>query len=395
MWTTNPPLNLIRYLFAIRVNSSLVRLPRFPSLEFSLVLGSMMTERLSSRQARPWRKALQPWQGYEGEILSLPTNLLSSPQQNQPQQNQRSNQRKNQQNQGNHSSPVPEIVWPLDLVIHVYPGKLLYGKGEPILWEMKLFGRDADHRLFLEQLLPAVEEAGITRDQRWKQPAKLWGNFDIESISVAHGLHWEPLVEAGQINFQAFPTPMQWAEELPFTQNAEKPLSKLTWLTPFVFEQVSSDSAGSNRSDQKKSGRQGNQQNNRSRQRRFNPPTIDTILAATAQQLSRSIPIWQAKPGSGPLGGGSGNTIPDDKKGDAKRVEEALETWQAVRQRAKKIRVLRNELQKPPRYWPGQGVGEQQFDLIPPELEPYLMLASILHVGQYRHFGCGTFMLTV
>ena len=360
MWTTSPPLNLLRYLFAVRVNSSLVRLPRCPSMEFSLVLGSILTERLSSREARPWHKAQLPWQGYHGEILPFPQNH-NTPQQNRAQRNQA-----NREQSQREFTAVPEIIWPLDLVIHVYPGKTTYGQGEIILWEMKIFGRDADHRLFLERLLPAVEEAGITRNRNWRQPSKLWGNFDIEAVSVARGLQWEPIVQAGTIDLKTFPTPMQWAEGLPFTQNAEKPLSKLTWLTPYAFEQT----AG-NGSNQRNRGRRRNQR------RRVEPPTLETILAATAQRLSSAIPIWQAQ------------------EGDTSETTEPAEIWQAVRQRAQRVRLLRNELQTAPKNWPGQGFGEQTFDLIPPELEPYLTLASILHVGQYRHFGCGTFMLSV
>ena len=358
MWTINPPLNLLRYLFVVRVNSALVRLPRCPSLEFSLVLGSLIADRLPTREARHWRKALRPWQDFSGEILAAPPTRNSPVQSRQTQQNQPRRAAKT----------VPEIVWPVDLVIHVYPGKLIYGRDEIILWEMKLFGRDADHGLFLETLLPAVEEAGITRNPHWKQPAKLWGNFDISAVSVARGLRWEPIVQDSQIDLKTFPTPMQWAEDLHFTQDAEKPLSKLTWLTPFAF-----DNAG--RKNTRQGKRRGRSNQKQRRAQSFEPPTLDSILAAMAPHISRNIAIWQ----------------PD---GDALDEEEAAETWQAVRQRARQVKLIRNDLGRPPKNWPGQGAGVQLFDLIPPVLEPYLTLASILHVGQYRHFGCGTFMLT-
>jgi len=63
------PLNIIRYLIVCRVNASMVWLSLFPSLEFSLVLGTFIAERLPTVQARPWRKALMPWKDYGGISL--------------------------------------------------------------------------------------------------------------------------------------------------------------------------------------------------------------------------------------------------------------------------------------------------------------------------------------
>ena len=67
MWPFISPINLIRYLFVWRVNGSLVWLPKCLSAELSLVLGTMIANRLPTREAHHWRKTLAPW-GERGTV---------------------------------------------------------------------------------------------------------------------------------------------------------------------------------------------------------------------------------------------------------------------------------------------------------------------------------------
>ncbi|MBF0476699.1 MAG: hypothetical protein HQK59_12895 [Deltaproteobacteria bacterium] len=59
MWRL--PINIIRYLFMLRVTGSLVNLSDHPALELSLVVGNAIANRLPHSQARPWRKAVALW----------------------------------------------------------------------------------------------------------------------------------------------------------------------------------------------------------------------------------------------------------------------------------------------------------------------------------------------
>ena len=328
MWASNPPIRLLRYLLALRVNSSLVRLPRCLSLELSLVLGAIIAERLPTHEARRWHKALAPWYGYEGDILELPAS--DAPAQGQPK-----------------SSTVPEVSWPIEVALYAYPGKRMYGRGEPILWELKLMGESADHGLFLELILPAIEEAGGSTDEHWKRKNRLWGQFDIDSVYVARGLQWEPLVQEGHLDLRYQPSPTQWAEGGILAVVPERQLSVLTWLTPFTFAAP------------------------------IEEPNLRDILEATEACLHRLVP---------------------KRRGKADEVEEILAdaepSWQESLEQASEVPVQQYDLKRAPKHWPGRWIGSQCFSAIPPAIVPYLNLASILHVGRYTHFGCGTFVLT-
>lgn len=61
MWTSLDPIKIIRYLLVWRVNRSLVQLPPSFSSDLSQVLGTIIANRLSTRKAAPWRKALARW----------------------------------------------------------------------------------------------------------------------------------------------------------------------------------------------------------------------------------------------------------------------------------------------------------------------------------------------
>jgi len=292
------------------------------------VLGALIAERLPTREARPWHKALAPWQGYEGDILSLP--MGDSPAQKQPR-----------------SSAVPDVSWPIEAVLYTYPGKRMYGRGEPIVWELKLLGESADHGLFLEIILPAMEEAGCTTDAHWSGPNRLWGHFDIDAVYVARGVRWEPLVQEGRLDLRYQPTPTQWAEEEILAVGPDQRFSQLTWLTPFALAP------------------------------QVERPDPGEILEALEARLFQLIP---------------------DRRGETIEVGEILagaeRSWKEVLEQAKELSVRSDTLKPAPKYWPGNWMGSQRFSAIPPAIVPYLNLAAIVHIGHYTHFGCGTFALT-
>ena len=199
MWAFTDRINLIRYLIVWRTNSPLVWLPACLSAELSWVLGTIIADRLPTREARPWRKFLASWE--EGKSKK--------------------------------HLPFPETAWPIKSVLFVYPGKRSYGEGELILWELKLLAESADHGFFLEFILPAMEEAATTSDPRWRQKNNLWGQFDICSIYAARGDRWEPFVQEGKLDLHYHPTPVQWAEGLAFDARSDHVFKRLSWLTPF------------------------------------------------------------------------------------------------------------------------------------------------------------------
>ncbi len=316
MWPIISPISLIRYLVVWRVNRTLVRLPRCLAVEMSRVLGTLIAERLPTREAQPWRKAMSKWDGYDGDT------------------------RKN-------NVPVPEAAWPIESVLFAYPGKQVYGQGELILSEIKLIGNSADHGLFLEVILPAMEQASAISDPRWHRPNGLWGRFDIQAIYAARGARWEPVAFDGKLDLQYRATATQWAEGLTFASRSERTLDRLTWLTP--FELPSKQSA----------------------------PTLPELLEALAARMRLFIPgkrrapadVWEV------LGA-------DDQAALRGAIEQAAE-----------FPLRHQDLKRAPKSWPGRWLGGQTFLFIPDPLVPYLELASILHIGKQTHFGCGTFSL--
>jgi hypothetical protein len=334
MWPFIKPIKLIRYLFVLRVNSTLVRLPRCLSTELSLVLGTMIANRLPTREARPWRKARAPWDEHDG--ISLVGKKKPS--------------------------TLPEASWPMEAVLFVYPGKKTYGREELILWELKLMGESADHSLFLEVILPALEEAGTVSDQQLQRRNGLWGRFDIQAIYAARGPQWEPVVSDGRLDLNYRATPIQWAEGLTFEPRSERIFDRLTWITPFDF------------SDADQAARQ--------RRRKTIPlyqvPTLRSMLDALVSRMSLLLP-------------GKYHT-PDDVW-DVLSAEERA-SFQAVMEQASHIPIHHHSLESAPRSWPGRWIGTQTFASIPHPIIPYLELASILHIGRQTHFGCGTFAIS-
>lgn len=316
MWPIIGPISLIRYLVVWRINRTLVRLPRCLSVGMSRVMGTLIAERLPTREAQPWRKAMIKWEGYDDDA------------------------KKN-------NAPVPEASWPIESVLFVYPGKQVYGQGELILWEFELIGNSADHGLFLELILPAMEEASTTSDPRWHRPNSLWGRFDIQAIYAAHGAQWEPVARDGKLDLRYRATPNQWADGLTFTSTSERTLDRLTWLTP--FDLPSKQSA----------------------------PTLPEILEALAARMSLFM---------------SGKRRASADTWNVLSAQDQAALRGAIEQAAE-FPLRRQEIERAPKGWPGRWMGTQTFLFIPDPLVPYLELASILHIGKRTHFGCGTFVI--
>jgi len=344
MWTFLKAVNLIRYLIVLRVNRGLARLPACFAPEISLVLGAAIANRLPTREAQPWQKALRPWNDYGGPALVTAKKKPET---------------------------VPDAAWPIEAVLFTYPGKRNYGEGEPIVWELKLLGDSADHGLFLEIILPALEEAGFAADAPWHGPTTLWGRYNIHAVYAARGPRWEPVVVDGKLDLRYRATSAQWAEGLAFepasalTAAGEAALTRLTWLTPFDLQLASPDAP-----------------------HRPNPsfealppnevPSLEEILEALLCRLGQLLPVkssslpavWEA--------------LAADDQADLTDVLE----------QASHVGLSRYALDPAPKGWPGRWLGAQVFSAMPPAVIPYLQLASLLHLGRQTHFGCGAFRLS-
>ncbi len=347
MWPFIRPINLIRYLIVWRVNSSLVVLPRCLSPLLSQVLGTMIANRLPTREARAWRKALAAWD----DETSIP----------------------------------PDARWPIEAVLFPYPGKQSYGRGEVILWELKLMGSSADHGLFLELILPAMEEAAFTTDSQWHRHNRLWGKFDIQAVYAARGTRWEPVVRDGRLDLDYCANPAQWADGLTFGRDSVQPHSgrdagpygtlppvarrfrDLTWITPFDLGEMPGAADSSHRSNVK------------SKIPVREVPTIQGILDALMSRMTLFLP--------------DRNPTPDDVWALLDAQEQ--EALRCVLKKARRIsRRQTLALESSPKGCPGRWVGTQNFArAIPWPLLPYLELAAILHIGKQTHLGCGTFRL--
>lgn len=332
MWpiteSTNP-INLIRYLIMWRVNSSLVVLPKdFPRI-LSKVLGLNIAERLPTREARDWQEALAAEDEDKDEIV--------------------------------------ETLWPIEAVLLPYPGKLNYGPGEIILWELKLMGDSADHGLFLELILPAMEEISTTKDPRWHRHNWAWGNFDIYAIYVAKGDRWEPIASEGKLDLSYRPGTAQWAEGLSLEPSKRTRFHKVIWDMPFDLGAMPDFRGNSYRS---------HNSNNIPKQE---VPTLRGLFEALLSRMASLLP-------------GKGHT-PEEVWN---LLDEEQQT--KIRKGIRKARhVSRNQdiaLQSSSKKITGRWIGTQSFARpIPRSLLPCLNLASILHVGKQTHFGCGTFRL--
>ncbi len=313
------PLSLIRYLIALRVTGPYVHLPVPTAVEFSWILGKAVADRLPAVQARPWHKALAQWETCfdpsAGRYTLLGRRGLIG---------------------------IPERPWPIDAVIFFYPGKDAYGEGEPILCELKLMGEAADHGLFLEVILPALEAAGQTACPGGRGRNPLWGHYDIQSIHVARGPRWEPLAHDGRLDLNSRPTGGQWSEGWADRYDPGRTYTELTWLAPFDLSSAS---------------------------------TVRRILTALVERmeglfLRKNQNLWEML------------------------AETEAENLRNAVLGADHHPLTRKNLRSSSNPWPGRWRGRQQFPRpLKGPFVPYLALAALLHVGKHTHYGCGTFLL--
>jgi len=326
MWNFISPVSLIRYLVVWRVNSPLVQLPRYLPAELSRVLGALIAQRLPTQPAHAWRPALAAWSQAD--------------------------------------TPTYQVSWPIESALLAYPSKRAYGPGEVMLWELKLLGDSAEHGLFLELILPAMEEAAATTDPRWHRPYSLWGRFDISAVYAARGARWEPVVSEGRVNLEYRPSPSQWADGLTFSPNPERRFRSLIWITPVDLGQLPDAPHP-----------------HRRRVPSSHAPTFHGILDALMERMALFLP---GKRAAQPTGAPRGWALLSPAEQTA--------LWLVLEQTRPSL-FQQHALEPPPRDWPGRWIGTQSFEAIPTPLLPYLQLASILHIGKQTHFGCGTFRL--
>ncbi|MCP4690591.1 MAG: hypothetical protein GY859_21235 [Desulfobacterales bacterium] len=344
----NSPLNLIRYLFVLRVNGSLVWASRCAGAEVSAVLGKTIMERLPTRQARPWRKAMAAW-GENGP-----------PEPDQPFT----------------GSVLPEKPWPIDAVLHWLPTNRSYGKGEPILLELKLMGAAADHGMFLEVILPALEYLGAAVTITGRRSTNLWGSFDIQSVYTAKGPVWKPLIQDGKLDLRCKVLPNQWLSGLKFTPLAPGAPRHLTWLTTFDLPGCA---AGRNRG--KKYGKKYDKKYGKKCGKKCGlkqPPSLQLILKAYLARMKALL---------------------DNGRGSSEEVKAMLDldgegSFDAALEEAARVPVVKHNITDAPGRSPALWIGSQTFAApIPRTLLPYLGLASMFHVGKGVHYGCGSFAL--
>ncbi len=374
MWSFKTPINLLRYLIVCRVNTGKVWLPRPFSVELSSVLGEIIAGRLSTADSRVWRKALAPLKEYRGHIQEF------------------RKQRKRIQ------EPLPDFHWPMDVVFLPYPEKMIYSKGEPIVWELKLFGKDADHGFFLEVILPALEEAGYRTEPDWERTFNLWGHFDVTDVYVARGTTWEPIVQEGRLNLKYTPSPTQWMEGLHPDSRFTHPYIQVHWYSgielprelwqPFIVGKPPSPSTESvsgepeNASPAISEGDPSDTQGSPGvpsdpAKKDDLSPRPEKVLGALAARLIQFLPRRKA------LQAGIENVLADEE----------LERFYTALEQARQVSLIHNQLHKRQMIFPARWEGTQVYSRFTLPLIRYLELASILHVGQYTHFGAGTFFL--
>ncbi len=333
MWTFLKPLNLIRYLIVLRVNNSLVRMPRYPATECSLVMGSMIASRLPSRAAKPWQKSLAAWDEYGG--ISVVGRKKTG--------------------------RVPHASWPIETVLFFYPGKKSYSSGELIFWELKLMGESADHGIFLETILPALEETGFTSEAPWSSAHTLWGHYDIHAVYAARGERWEPIIQEGKLDLQCKPTSHQWASNLDLESPLKFDSLNLEWITPFDL----------------RTNLLANRYRNRRGKRPYKNemPTLQRILNALLERVSQLLPAKHA---------------PSADIWEVVGEDEQFQLMDVLEQ-ASHTSIQKYQFTYPPKEWPGRWIGHERLTHVPQAAIPYLQLASILHIGKQTHLGCGTF----
>ncbi len=338
MLTFVKSLRMIRYLIVWKINSPFCILPNNFPVELSYVLASFIAKRLSTMEAASWQKMLKAWKEASDKIPTKRNVYIH---------------------------PIEQVSWPIEMSLFVYPSKHNYGKGELILMELKLLGNSAEHGLFLELIVPAMEEAGFTSDSAWHSHNRIWGRFDIHAAYVAHGPRWVPLVTEGRIDLRYQPSAVQWCDGWDFAPPRNRKPNGIVWLTPFDLQSEPSRSRdAATNEDAKEPESQ-------------IAPTLYDILQGLLQRV-------------GQLLSPKGKAMQDvwDFINDEDRL-----LLESAMQKTSGVPVLWHTLKPVPASWPGRWVGKQGFPTIPPPVIPYLDLASMLHIGRQTHFGCGTFLL--
>lgn len=329
--------NLIRYLIGWRVNKSIVWLHDFPAVDTTRVLGEIIGRRLSTQAGGPWQKAVVPLEEYFQKIRKTKNSTLKP----------------------------PEIFWPIEASLFFYPGKLTFGKGERIFWELTLYGTDADHGFFLEVILPAMEEAGYTSDFQKYYRNALWGNFDIDCVYAAHGTTWQPVVQNGRLDLRYEPNTTQWLDGLYEPASAKKRARRLIWLSPFDFTGIHFQTT-TPEPDEKTMPVAGEN------------PTLQMVLQAFLIRAGQLL---------------SGRRKSKVNIDQILREEEQPLFLDAL-EKAGLAEYQKDKLHDVPPFWPGQRIGTQVYKAIHPQIVRYLQLASILHIGRQTIYGCGKFYLS-
>lgn len=330
----NMSLDLVRYLFVLEVNTSLIWLPKWPALELSLFLGETIAERLPIVQARAWKKSLAAWNAASQDIS---------------------------RRKGEVQGPIHQSPWPIDAVIFWYPAKRSYGKGERILFELKLMGDAAEHDFFIEVILPAMEQIAMSHYTASKYANSLWGHFDIRSVYSAKGSSWRPLLKNGRLDLRRKVTSTQWYKGIKHGSTSSSSRVQLTWLSPFLL--YGFDRA--NIPHGKKTP--------------VVTPKLSFILESVAERISSLL-----------LG----------KYSSAQEFLTSLDlderlAWMQAMDLAAYVPIYNSDIKPSSDLMSGLGRGYQTFARhIPDAVIPYLELGSILHIGEYTHFGCGTYVIS-
>jgi hypothetical protein len=328
MWYSQ--LNLLRYLFIFRINSTLVCIPKYPAAEFSLVIGQAIADLLPSTQARAWRKSLASWDSCGGLKLSEKREF----------------------------NALPQAPWPVHSVIMPYPDKRSYGKDELFMWELKLFGQGADPDIIPEILIPALEQLGTTTDPRWQYPNSMWGHFDLHSAHIALGNQWKPLVNQGRLNLDYRPDPLSWARNLKFDVKSKRSRDRLTWITPYAPIEPDIPSHGIRKLDK--------------------APSLAGLMEALILRMSGLL---------------KRKSRGMEEFWDYLEEKEQEELREALRL-ASHIPVVNYRPDPLGTYFPGGNCGNQTFSTrFPDMIRPYLGIASLFHIGEHTHYGWGTFVI--
>jgi hypothetical protein len=340
-------LRLVRYLVVWRVTGDHLRLSTTSSSDISYTLGNIIAKRLPASEAQAWRHAAKYWSAYP-ELLPLHTHTdfaLSDTSPSDPQL-------------------VPISPWPIESVIFPYPAKQVYDKGDPILLELKLFGQHAQHELFLDIILPALEAASQAKHHTSAQQDEIWGHVEIQAIYAARGMTWEPFMKGGHLDTTYRPTPDQWAEGIAFHPPVVSRYHTLLWLMPFEFKNRAIRDPYASTSP--------------SKQQPLAPlPSLRDLLGALLVRVRHLLPEFTLK---------SSDVLARlTSQEQASLKEHLLKEYSPSK--------LRASLESIPKEWPECWLGVQRFPSIPVELLPSLQLASILHIGKHTHVGYGTFSM--